>query len=84
MNPKFKLGDIVWYQIPFGKREFAKARVTSVGRIGVTGAPCYSIQRLDYLSSFQTHHVLERHLKRPHDTTTPPQPHLTNMEPPHV
>ena len=84
MNPKFKLGDIVWYQLPFEKGKSVKARITSVGRIGITGAPCYSIQRFDDASSFQTHHVLEAHLLHAHDTTIPPQPYLTNRELPHV
>lgn len=84
MNPKFKIGDIVWYQLPFGKGTHAKARVTAVGRTGVIGAPLYSIWRLDNLPITETHHVLERRLSRPHNTTIPPFPYLTNKECPHV
>ena len=84
MNPKLKIGDIVWYHISLQPHEAVKARITSVGRKGVTGAPCYSLWRLDCKAYSQTHHVPERHLSRPFDTTIPPQPYLTKKECPHV
>lgn len=48
MSPRFKHGDIVWYQKRGDNNSFAKARIVSVIDIAQSPlAPSYSIQRFD-------------------------------------